>query len=250
VTAIRSVRAAEGKFVQIANEAAQDRRLSLKARGILLYVLSLPPDRTFSAAWLEAQVPEGRESVRAGLAELERCGYFRRTKKRGERGHWVWDQVISDAPLTEEVSGEDGRDEADQSVRGFPADGNPADGKPSDKNVNTETLKHEDQKMASRRAHSSGASASWTVGRVVQDVREAVALVHGDREADELSDGEALGLFFTYVKEARPRDLVAYVVKILGSAPYLETFTSNVEAACTSCCQWESNCECPAKAAA
>jgi hypothetical protein len=98
VTAIRSVRAAEGKFVQISNAALQDSRLSLSARGLIAFVLSLPPDQTFSAAWLETQVPDGRREIRSALRELQAAGYHRRTRSsRG--GTWIWDQVISDAPV-------------------------------------------------------------------------------------------------------------------------------------------------------
>jgi hypothetical protein len=53
VTAIRTARAAEGKFVQISNAALQDRRLTASARGILAFVLSLPPDQHLTAEWLE-----------------------------------------------------------------------------------------------------------------------------------------------------------------------------------------------------
>ena len=57
MTAIRTARAADGKFVQIANAALQDHRLSFAARGILAYVLSLPPDHHLTAEWLEGQSP-------------------------------------------------------------------------------------------------------------------------------------------------------------------------------------------------
>lgn len=98
VTAIRSVRAAEGKFVQISNAALQDSRLSLSARGLIAFVLSLPPDKTFSAAWLETQVPDGRREIRSALRELQAAGYHRRTRS-SKGGTWIWDQVISDAPV-------------------------------------------------------------------------------------------------------------------------------------------------------
>jgi hypothetical protein len=107
VTAIRSVRAADGKFVQISNAALQDNRLSLSARGLIAFVLSLPPDKTFSAAWLETQVPDGRREIRSALRELQAAGYHRRTRS-SKGGTWIWDQVISDAPVftREDVEGE------------------------------------------------------------------------------------------------------------------------------------------------
>lgn len=103
MTAIRTVRAAEGFYVQLTNAAGQDRRLSLQARGLVYYVLSLPPDAHLTAAMIEANVPNGREAVRSALRELQECGYYRRTKTSLGRGRWEWEQVISDAPMTEET---------------------------------------------------------------------------------------------------------------------------------------------------
>jgi hypothetical protein len=73
MTAIRS---ADGKVVQVATNAAHDRRLSLSARGLLLLMLSYPPDTTFDSAWLETQSPIGHQEVPAAIRELEERGYF------------------------------------------------------------------------------------------------------------------------------------------------------------------------------
>jgi hypothetical protein len=249
VTAIRSVYAADGKFVQISNAALQDRRLSFTARGILAYVLSLPPDRHLTAEWLKTQASESRRTFRAALRELETYGYYRTTRKSGGRGVWVWEQVMSDAPAATESDGEAGGAEFPQVVSSdhLSSDVNTSDVNRSDKELNTETPNTEDQKMASRRAHASGASATLTVSQGIAQVREAVAAVHGQHEADDLTDGDALGLYYTYVN--RPvRDLVAYMTKILGDAPYLDTFMANVEPACTACRHWESECTCPVAA--
>jgi hypothetical protein len=239
VTAIRSVRAAEGKFVQIANAAAQDRRLSLRARGVLVFVLSLPPDKQFTAQWLETQVPEGREAIRTALHELMECGYMRRTRKQDARGHWNWEQVISDAPLA--------NDETEAPSDGNPYFGESSDGSPSDKELKTHTPNTQKmvQGRASRRAHASGASATRTVDQVIAEVRQAVADSCSQDDADGLSDGEVLGLYYTYANPEKPvRDLVAYMTKILGDAPYLDTFMANVEAVCRDCWRWESDCAC------
>lgn len=98
VTAIRSVRIHEGKFVQISNAALQDRRLTAAARGVLAFVLSLPPDQRFTAEWLVAQMPDGERAIRSALRNLEQSGYFRRTRA-SHGGTWTWDQVISDEPV-------------------------------------------------------------------------------------------------------------------------------------------------------
>ncbi len=246
VACIRSVRAAEGRFVQIANGAAQDRRLSLRARGVLLFVLSLPPEQHFTAKWLESQVPEGREAVRAALRELEMHGYLRR-ERTSRGGTWVWDQVISDAPLAC-----DDKSLQVDACDGFPYYGNPSDGKPSHKELNTENTNTEKmvRGRASRRAHASGERATRTVDQVISEVREAVTAVHGETEARWLSDDEALGLYAVYAnpQDAPVRDLVAYMTKILSDAPYLDTLMANVEPVCRQCQHWESECSCPAAA--
>lgn len=238
MTAIRSVRAAEGKFVQISNAALQDERLSWQARGILAFVLSLPPEQHLTAGWLENQAPNGREAVRSALRELERFGYYRRDRKPGTaRGHWEWEQVLSDAPMSSQVAPCDGN----------PSDGEPSSGNPSDKDLNTED--HKDVgpvDMASRRARAKAASMQWTVPNVIDAVRRAATIEFSADEGNALTDGEALGLFFTYVKGRRPRDLVSYLGKIFADAPYLDTFLANSGWACPRCQKWEDDCKCPA----
>jgi HNH endonuclease len=94
MTSIRSAH-----YPMISNGFAQDRRLSFQARGIVMFVLSRPPDRKFTAQWLEAQAPNGRIMVRSALRELEAADYYRSRRRSLGRGQWEWDQVISDASL-------------------------------------------------------------------------------------------------------------------------------------------------------
>jgi hypothetical protein len=258
VTAIRTVAAAEGKFVQISNGALQDSRLSYTARGILAYVLSLPPDHYLTSEWLESHATESRRVMRAALRELETCGYYRKTKTSGGRGTWVWDHTMSDAPMTTEDDTGIDKDGSSQVVTSdhHTADVNRSDVNRSDKELNTSTTKDEDQKMAqeraSRRAQASGSrGAKRNVSQVIADIREAVAQVHGEDDADSLSDGQVLGLYFRYGHPKKPaRDLVAYMTKILGDAPYLDTLMANVEVVCVPCWSYESACKCPVAPAA
>lgn len=251
MTAIRTARAADGKFVQIANAALQDSRLSFAARGILAYVLSLPPDHHLTAVWLEGQSPTSRRDVQAALKELAALGYYRKTKKSGGRNRWTWEQVISDAPLTEGIEQDSGEGEFPQVTS---SDHGSSDQHSADDARQDKDLTREDQKdvkdgpvdLASRRARAKPASANLTVQGAIDAVRRAATIEHGSDEANEISDGNALGLYFTYVKDRRPRDLVAYLGKIFGDAPYLDTLLANCEAACRRCQQWESNCQCPA----
>jgi hypothetical protein len=98
---VTSISGARGVCVQLASQAGQDSRLSLRARGLIYFVLSLPPEQAgqLTAQRIAENVPEGRDAVRSALAELERYGYSRRTRARDGKGRWQWEQVISDAPI-------------------------------------------------------------------------------------------------------------------------------------------------------
>lgn len=250
MTAIRSVRAAEGKFVQIANEAMQERRLSFTARGILAFVLSLPPDKHLTAEWLETQSADSRRDVRAALRELESLGYYRKAKKSGGRGVWVWDQIMSDAPI-----GDDDTFTQVSSSDHHTSDVNTSDVKRSDKNLKTTEPKDVDQKMAQERASRRGAASSdaaqRTADQVISDVRRAVVITCGLEDAEALSDGQALGLYFTYCNPKKPaRDLVAYLSKILEDSTYVDTLLANARPVCIPCWRYEDDCRCGTPAAA
>jgi|HubBroStandDraft_4_1064222.scaffolds.fasta_scaffold16069_3 hypothetical protein len=74
-------------YTIINNHICKDDRLSWKAKGIWLYAFSRPDDWEFNIQDLINQSTDGRESVRAGLKELEEHGYLTRVQHR-ENGHY------------------------------------------------------------------------------------------------------------------------------------------------------------------
>lgn len=70
-------------YTTISNYHLQDKNLSLKAKGLLTIVLSLPPDWVISLEGLQSLSKDGAASVRASLDELEKNGYL--TRSRGRR---------------------------------------------------------------------------------------------------------------------------------------------------------------------
>ncbi|WP_405379708.1 helix-turn-helix domain-containing protein [Phascolarctobacterium sp.] len=67
------------------NSAVKDSRLSLRARGLLLYCLSLPNDWKFSVAGLMKATGENQRGICQALNELEKFGYMKRTRTREGR---------------------------------------------------------------------------------------------------------------------------------------------------------------------
>jgi len=77
-----------GNFTTLSNELLQDRRLSLKARGLLGLMLSLPDSWSFNVRGLATLCREGTDAVRSALRELEAAGYVRRRRTCGPRGKY------------------------------------------------------------------------------------------------------------------------------------------------------------------
>lgn len=76
--------------------------LSLKARGMLCTMLSLPNDWEFSENGLQAILKDGQTSIRSAIKELESAGFLSRTRERDESGRMgkcVW--IVSDYPRFE-----------------------------------------------------------------------------------------------------------------------------------------------------
>jgi hypothetical protein len=239
VTAIRSVRAAEGKFVQISNAALQDRRLSLSARGLIAFALSLPPDKTFSAAWLETQVPDGRREIRSALRELQACGYYQRSRtSRG--GTWIWDQVISDAPIFAEkdesaspqVSSYDrNRPHETTCENTTPAQADASGRFAPDANGSNKELKTEhpktflentaSQSRAPRRARQTSFAGETDIPSMLDEVRQAAVTAFGDT-AQNLTDEQCAAMHdrFCCHPDGSPRKIGSSVRRYLLGGPF------------------------------
>ena len=80
-------------YTAMSNIHLQDKRLSLKAKGLLSLMLSLPADRwKYSIRGLASICRDGVDSVRDGIRELERAGYvirFRSRKSNGQLGEAI-----------------------------------------------------------------------------------------------------------------------------------------------------------------
>lgn len=74
-----------------------DERLSFRARGVLVFLLSKPDDWTFTAESISTCGTEGRDAIRAVLNELSVCGYLVQTKRR-DGGRFITDSVLYEHP--------------------------------------------------------------------------------------------------------------------------------------------------------
>ena len=73
-------------YTVMSNHHLRDKGLSLKAKGLLSQMLSLPEDWDYTLAGLAKINAEGRDAIRAAVQELERAGYIRRSRVRDDKG--------------------------------------------------------------------------------------------------------------------------------------------------------------------
>jgi hypothetical protein len=74
--------------VQVENATARDGRLSFRATGLLVHLLSLPDGAPIGAVALAGHRPEGRTAIQAAYKELREHGYVSQQKLQGVGGQW------------------------------------------------------------------------------------------------------------------------------------------------------------------
>ena len=90
-------------FTVMANYHLKDRRLSLKAKGLLSVMLSLPDDWNYNMKGLARLSKDGLDSVRSTVNELERYGYVTRRRIRTETGQLAdTEYLVRERPLDQE----------------------------------------------------------------------------------------------------------------------------------------------------
>ena len=85
-------------FTIMCNHHLRNTELSLKAKGLLSLMLSLPEDWDYTTKGLAHICKDGVDSITTALKELERHGYLRERR-------WNHAQKICDRPLYPSVRG-------------------------------------------------------------------------------------------------------------------------------------------------
>ena len=75
-------------FTVMSNYHFKEKAMSLKAKGLLSLMLSLPDDWNYSVAGLVKLSKDGKDSVMSALSELEKFGYLMRVKLTNEKGQF------------------------------------------------------------------------------------------------------------------------------------------------------------------
>ena len=73
-------------YTVMSNHHLRNKELSLKAKGLLSQMLSLPEDWDYTLAGLSLINREKIDAIREAVRELENAGYIQRSRERDEKG--------------------------------------------------------------------------------------------------------------------------------------------------------------------
>ena len=94
---IKSIKKEDG-YTVMSNYHFKDRRLSLKAKGLLSLMLSLPDNWDFSMMGLTSICIESRDTIRKIINELKINKYLKVAENRDENGRFYYEYIIYEKP--------------------------------------------------------------------------------------------------------------------------------------------------------
>lgn len=97
-------------YTTIDNNIFKNKKLSLKARGLLSTMLSLPDEWDYTVSGLCSILKDGKSSIQSALKELEENGYLVRIQTKDKNGRFsstdytLFEIPLDEKPLTENPS--------------------------------------------------------------------------------------------------------------------------------------------------
>lgn len=101
-------------FTTISNHHLKNKELSLKAKGLLTLMLSLPEDWDYSILGLAALSKDGKDAVMSALNELQATGYIGMESFRNDRGQYESVYNVFENPNRENQCGKSESDNPTQ----------------------------------------------------------------------------------------------------------------------------------------
>lgn len=152
-----------GNYTVMSNVHLDDRRLSLKASGLLSKMLRLPPDWDYTVAGLAAICKDGRSAVTSALKELEQYGYLVREQSHNESGHFAAnDYTVYERPIVPPLAENlPTVDLSPSPLAGFPSTENPLTENQQQININITKYERTNPPKAPRRGQGAKKQPDW-----------------------------------------------------------------------------------------
>jgi len=138
-------------YTIMSNHHLRNKTLSLKAKGLLSQMLSLPGDWNYTLKGLSQINRESVDAIRSAIQELEKEGYIFREQQRDDRGSFasnvyvVYEQPQEKPPVSLEVQLREAANIKsfapllENPTAGFPIPGNPTSGNPTQLNIDIQS---------------------------------------------------------------------------------------------------------------
>ena len=158
-------------YTVLSNFHFKEKGLSLKAKGLLSLMLSLPDDWDYSAAGLVALSKDGKDSVNAALKELEKFGFLRRTQAIDEAGKFSgYDYEIFERPIYEAQQPKEEKPKTGEPLAENPSTGKPITENPPQLSINSlNTKKSITKKSSTEEKERKKASAPTSYDAIIND---------------------------------------------------------------------------------
>ena len=197
-------------YTVMSNHHLQDKRLSLKAKGLLSYMLSLPDDWDYSLKGLTTGCRDGIDSVRSAVHELEDGGYLCRSKVRDARGRIIdYNYEVFELPQKERI------EKRPAPVPNSPSSENPMSGFPTLENPTQQnTNKQNTNKQNTKRQSTNLSGQTQYVGKQPQTTK-AIRL-----RLDKLTSQHVEYIFDVMSNTTQPiKNIMAYLRTTILNAP-------------------------------
>ena len=131
-------------YTVMSNYHLRDKRLSLKAKGLLSQMLSLPEDWDYTLSGLSIINRESKDAIRSAVNELEKSGYIERRQTTDERGKFsvneyvIHERPVEAAPSLDNPSSENPTTGNPEPLSAYPLSENPTTGNPSTEKPSSE----------------------------------------------------------------------------------------------------------------
>ena len=89
----------KSQYAQVPNLLLNDKRLTLKAKGLFGLMQSKSDDWNFSVSGLASICKESKDAISGAVQELEDYGWMQRVKYQDSKGHWDIEYKLFESPI-------------------------------------------------------------------------------------------------------------------------------------------------------
>lgn len=197
-------------YTVMSNFHLRDKNLSLKTKGLLSIMLSLPEDWDYSEAGLAVITGEGRSSIQKCLHELEANNYLTRSQSRVNGRLSKMEYVIYEIPLTDLSSADLPLAEKQSTVN--PSAEKQITENSSSKNLTTEFSSTENSQQINKDILNTNKQNTKSINpSITYQKQDQISDPQNDRLMDRhISDSETYEAYKKIIKENIAYDMFVY----------------------------------------